>query len=366
MNSMDASIIIPTFNEAPNVPELIRRIEEAVGGRRVELVFVDDSSDETPAVIERAALGSTIPIRLVRRPHPTGGLAGAVLEGLRTASSDWCVVMDGDLQHPPEVIPALLDAAAEQDADLVVASRHIVGGSSAGLGGRLRHLVSSSATALTRAIFPVRLRDCTDPMTGFFAVKRSSVNLDALRPRGFKILLEILARNTLAVVERPFVFGERNAGESKANLRQGVRFLIQLVTLRFGRAPGFAIIGALGAVGNLAIMAGLQAFGVWYLLAATIAALVTMTTNFALQERFVFHDLRGEGGVEKRFAQSLGFNGTETAVRTLLLWLIVASTAIPDILVQAVLLGTAFALRFAFHSRVIYRPRRASSMEVAS
>ncbi|TFC42553.1 glycosyltransferase [Cryobacterium sp. TMT1-21] len=359
---MDVSVIVPTFNEAPNVPELVRRIETALEGRTAEIVFVDDSTDDTPAAILRAAARAQIPVRLIHRDHPAGGLSGAVLGGLAATVGEWCVVMDGDLQHPPELIPVLLASGVDQVADVVVASRHISGGSSAGLSGFVRRLVSSAATVLTRAMFPTRLRNCTDPMTGFFAVRRSSVDLGSLRPRGFKILLEILARNAVTVVEVPFVFGERHAGESKADFRQGLRFVTQLATLRFGRLSGFALIGALGAVGNLAIMALLQAFGVWYLLAAIIAAVVTMVTNFLLQERFVFHDLREEGRhVWTRLAQSFGFNGAETTLRTYLLWVVVSVTSIPSVAAQAALLTAGFVLRFVYHSRVVYRPKRTSS-----
>ena len=355
-NPLTVSIVIPTYNEAPNVRPLVERLDTVLQGRSAEIIFVDDSSDDTPEVIAAAAARSLIPIILVHREAPEGGLSGAVLDGLRAASGEWCVVMDGDLQHPPEVIPALLQAGSEQGADVVVASRHINGGSSAGLSGVVRHLVSKSATILTRAMFPVRLRNCSDPMTGFFAVKKSAIDLDDLRPRGFKILLEILARNRVEVIEEPFVFGTRNAGESKAGLSQGVRFLIQLALLRFGRLSGFAIIGAAGAVGNLAIMAGLQSLGVWYLLAAIAAAATTITTNFLLQERFVFHDLRAGRSAMRRFLQSLAFNGTETALRTALLWMIVEWTVVPSVPAQAVLLAVGFVLRFVYHSRVVYRP----------
>ncbi|WP_241983489.1 glycosyltransferase [Cryobacterium tagatosivorans] len=362
---MDVSVIVPTFNEAPNVRELVERIQAAVHGRPAEIVFVDDSNDDTPEAIERAAAWSEVPVRLIRREQPTGGLSGAVIAGLAASRGDWCIVMDGDLQHPPEVIPVLLRSGAERDVDVVVASRHVTGGSSEGLSGRVRQLVSASATILTRAMFPSRLRHCTDPMTGFFAVRRSSIDLDKLRPRGFKILLEILARNTLTVAEEPFVFAERKAGESKADFRQGVRFLTQLASLRFGRLSGFALIGAFGAVGNLAIMATLQAVGMWFLLAATIAAVVTIFTNFLLQERFVFHDLRREGRrFRARLAQSLAFNGTETALRTFLLWLVVVSTSIASVPAQAALLTVGFLLRFVFHARVVYRPRRTRLVHV--
>ncbi|WP_166789955.1 glycosyltransferase [Cryobacterium sp. TMT1-2-2] len=201
---------------APNVRELVERIQTALRGRVAEIVFVDDSNDDTPTVIGQVAAEAEIPVRLIRRDQPVGGPSGAVLVGLAESTSDWCIVMDGDLQHPPEVIPVLLSSGIDQDPDIVVASRHVNGGSSEGLSGRLRHLVSASATVLVRAMFPTRLRNCTDPMTGFFAIRRCAVDLDSLRPRGFKILLGILAHNTITVIEEPFVFGHRHAGESNA------------------------------------------------------------------------------------------------------------------------------------------------------
>jgi dolichol-phosphate mannosyltransferase len=357
------SVIVPTFNEAPNVAALTERITEALHGLTAEIIFVDDSTDSTPDVIHQVAASSSLPIVLLHRDVPEGGLGGAVVAGLRAASYDWCVVMDGDLQHPPELIPALLVSAASQGADVVVASRYVEGGSSSGLGSGARHFVSGASTLLTRAMFPRRLRDCTDPMTGYFAINTTSINLAELRPRGFKILLEVLARNPLRVTEEPFVFAERHAGESKAGLREGMRFILQLAALRFGRLSSFAVIGALGAIANLAIMASLQAAGVWYLTAAAIAAVVTLIANFLLQEHFVFGDLRDQGrGAWTRFAQSMSFNLTETAIRTTLLWLLVETTAVPSLLVQAVLIAVGFILRFIFHSRIVYRINRTTSI----
>ena len=211
---MSLTVIVPTFNEAPNIVELVRRVDDAIGDLDAEILFVDDSDDQTPDVIEEAALTSRTPVRLLHRSDPVGGLSGAVVEGLAMSRSDWCLVMDGDLQHPPEMIPVLLETGCATGADVVVASRHIGGGSNRGLSGWSRKLVSNGSIALTRAMFPARLRDCTDPMTGFFAVRRQSVDVRRLHPQGFKILLEILARNRLRVVEEPFIFGERHAGES--------------------------------------------------------------------------------------------------------------------------------------------------------
>src|SRR5690606_24936464 len=114
--------------------------------------------------------------------------------GLAEARHDVCIVMDGDLQHPPELIRALLSRFAEGDADVVAASRYIGGGDSAGLGTAVRYGVSKAATAVTKAMFLRRLWRSTDPMTGFFLVDRSRVDVSALKPQGFKILLEILVR----------------------------------------------------------------------------------------------------------------------------------------------------------------------------
>ncbi|CAN5240313.1 glycosyltransferase [soil metagenome] len=365
MGCMDVSVIVPTFNEAPNIAELVVRLEVALTGYNAEVVFVDDSTDDTASVIGRVAATSALPVRLLRREQPVGGLSGAVLEGLRSSTAEWCVVMDGDLQHPAEVIPALLGTGTDQHVDVVVASRHVRGGSSAGLSSPVRTLVSSASNVLTRAMFPVKLRNVSDPMTGFFAIRRDAVDLNGLQPRGFKILLELLARNSLTVAEEPFVFAERFAGESKADLKQGIRFLVQLASLRFGRLSGFALIGAFGAVANLAIMAALQAFGVWYLAAAIISGIVTIVGNFLLQERFVFHDLRAEGRhVWLRFGQSLAFNGVETAVRLSLLYLIVEATVIPSIIAQAALIALGFVLRFVYHSRVVYRPKPAAKRDL--
>lgn len=357
----DVTVVVPTFNEAPNIARLVARVEAATAGLSAELLFIDDSTDATPAVITTVASTTPLPVRLIHRQAPTGGLSGAVLEGFAASAADWCVVMDGDLQHPPELIPLLLSTARETGADVVVASRHVDGGSAGGLGSGVRRLVSRGSTILTRAMFPVRLRDCTDPMTGFFAVRRSAIDVTALRPRGFKILLELLARQRLTVAEEPFVFAERNAGESKADWRQGARFLVQLAALRFGRLSRFAVIGALGAIANLLIMAALQLAGVGYLAAAIVAGIATILGNFALQERFVFQDLRHEGrGIRTRLAQSLAFNGTETIARTALLWLVVESTPLPSLLAQALLIAIGFVLRFVYHSRIVYRPKRTS------
>ena len=285
---MQLSIVVPTYNESPNVAELVRRVGLAVQGIDAEMIFVDDSTDDTPDEVRRAAVTATLPVRVIHREDPVGGLGGAVIEGFAAAESDVCVVMDGDLQHPPADIPELYRRYRAGDVDLVVASRYTDDGSAQGLADRSRVMVSRLSTALTRAMFPIRLKAVSDPMTGFFLIDRRAVDLEGVKPRGFKILLEILARQSVRVAEIPFRFAERHAGESKASFRQGLHFLRQLTALRFGKMSLFAIIGGLGALANLAIMWGLTHLGMNYLVAAVIGAEVTILANFALQERFVF------------------------------------------------------------------------------
>ncbi|MDZ8171476.1 glycosyltransferase family 2 protein [Microbacterium xanthum] len=356
---MQLSIIVPTFNEAANMAELVGRIEHAVRGIDAEVIVVDDSTDDTPDVVRALAATATIPVRVIHREERTGGLGGAVLEGFAAAQSDACLVMDGDLQHPPEDIPTLWHRFTEGDVDVVVASRYQSGAADAGFADRSRVFVSKVSTAVTKSMFPVRLRDVSDPMTGFFVLDRRSIEAETLRPRGFKILLEILARKPLRVAEVPFVFADRHAGDSKASVRQGIHFLSQLTALRFGKMSLFAIIGGLGAVANLAIVWALTAMGVDYLIAAIVAAEATIIGNFLMIERFVFQDMRGAAsGGWVRFAKSFGFNNAEALVRIPLVALLVESWHVSAVLATGITLVLAFFVRFVFHSLVVYAPRK--------
>jgi dolichol-phosphate mannosyltransferase len=200
------------------------------------VLFVDDSDDDTPHVIQAArerGLGS-LDTRLLHRSgaRRTGGLGGAVLAGLERADTQWVCVMDGDLQHPPEVVPRLLDAAHAAHADLVVASRYVAGGRNEGLGA-VRTAVSWGSTVLAKAMFPHRLRGIRDPMSGFFLFRRDSLTA-TMTPRGFKILLEIAVRHpNLVRCEVPFVFLERVSGSSKGTIREGFRYLRLLAEMRW-------------------------------------------------------------------------------------------------------------------------------------
>lgn len=356
---MELSVIVPTFNEGPNVAELLRRVGAQLQGMEFEVIFVDDSTDDTPATIEREAAASPFPVRLIHREEATAGLGGAVVEGFAAARARWCLVMDGDLQHPPEDIPRLLERAVVGDADVVVASRYAAGGTAKGLADATRTTVSRLSTMLTKAMFPRKLAACTDPMTGFFLLDTAAVDLDSLRPRGFKILLEILARRQLRVAEVPFDFAARHAGSSKASFTQGVRFLTQLSMLRFGRMSAFALVGGAGAIANLVIMWGLIRLGMDYVPAAIIASEVTIIGNFLLLEYLVFADMRAESGrMRERFVKSFVFNNVEAVVRIPVLWVLVEGAHFPSVFAAALTLVAAFVVRFVFHALVVYAPKK--------
>ncbi|MDT0142253.1 glycosyltransferase [Microbacterium sp. PRC9] len=357
------SIVVPTYNEAPNIAELVRRITAAVQNRLdAEIIFVDDSTDATPDVIREVAASASLPVRLIHRDRPVGGLGGAVMEGFAAAEADACLVMDADLQHPPEEIPELWHRYSRGDVDVVIASRYAGGGTAGGLADRTRVMVSKASTAVTRAMFPIRLKDVSDPMTGFFLIDRRTIDAEQLRPRGFKILLEILARRPMRVAEIPFDFADRHAGESKASVRQGLHFLTQLTALRFGKMSLFAVIGGLGAIANVAIVWALTHWGVDYIVAAIVAAEVTIVGNFLLQERFVFQDMReSASGVRLRFAKSFTFNNAEAVIRIPIVAMMVSTGHISAVVATAITLVVAFFVRFLFHSLVVYAPRKAGA-----
>lgn len=327
------TIVVPTYNESGNVPELVRRLDAVREQAGIdEVIFVDDSTDDTPAVIERTSERARVPVRLVHRAEAdrAGGLSGAVVTGIAAAHSPWVLVMDADLQHPPEDVPRLMAAADGPDVDTVVASRYCDGGGAHGLNGGLRRLVSTGSTRLASLLFPLRLRRCTDSMTGFFAVRRDAIDLSSLRPRGFKILLEILVRHRVRVVEVPFVFAERRSGESKASMRQGMRFVVQLAALRWHmwwatkRAREMVSFGAVGVL-NLLIDVGL--FNVLLLglrhdaaVAKAVSTTVATVTSYFMNRHWTWRD-RMRSGMHRELPLFVALSAVGLGIAEACLWI---------------------------------------------
>jgi dolichol-phosphate mannosyltransferase len=228
------SVIVPTRNEVGNIEPLLARLENALANTDAEVLVVDDSDDATPEIAREIATRSALPTRVHARPpgQRPGGLGGAVLVGFSEALAPVCVVMDADLQHPPELLETLL-GVSRGGADFVIASRYVDGGGDEGLGGWYRHAVSMLATWVAKLVLRPELTGVSDPMSGFFLVRRSCLDLPTLHPQGFKLLLELLARHPEATVaEIPFTFETRHSGASKAGLKEGVTYLIRLAELR--------------------------------------------------------------------------------------------------------------------------------------
>jgi dolichol-phosphate mannosyltransferase len=232
------SVVIPTRNEAASAPELVSQLADILSGTSSEVIFVDDSDDNTARVLRESSVARRLTIQLIERrgTERRGGLSTAVVQGIRSAGGRYVLIMDADLQHPTELIPVLLNTAEEGDADLVIASRNVPGGSDEGLDSTSRRMISWGARWLVKLLFFRTLRRVTDPLSGFFVARRDVLIDAALRPIGFKILLDILVRCDLSKVEEvPLPFARRAGGASKATFGQGKDFLAHVLTLFWDR-----------------------------------------------------------------------------------------------------------------------------------
>ena len=220
-------MVVPTFNESENVGNLVNQIDYALKGIEYEIIFVDDSKDDTPEVIEEV-MKENPNVRMKHRVGETG-LATAVIEGFRLAQGDYIAVMDADLQHPPAILRSMY-AVMETGVDFCVPSRFIPGGSDGGL-GPYRKLVSGVARYIGKIMLP-SLRKITDPTSGLFMFRKEVIKGADLRPIGWKIMVEVLAMGTYrSVVEIPYKFQARPAGESKLSSKVTVEYLKQVADL---------------------------------------------------------------------------------------------------------------------------------------
>lgn len=227
------------------------------------------------------------------------GLASAVTDGFGLVSTDTILVMDADMQHPPEVVPALIKAIRE-GADIAIASRHIPQGGTIGW-SFTRKIISSGAILLAHVLLP-QSRKVKDPMSGFFAFKRSVISGVKLAPIGYKILLELLVVGKAAKVkEVPYVFQPREQGKSKLNAGQQVEYLKHLwsLMLRSGeitRFLKFCLVGGSGVIVNTGMLWLLHGKAGWNISYAVILAIeVAVITNYILNNYFTFADRRKSG-----------------------------------------------------------------------
>ncbi|NLV42541.1 MAG: glycosyltransferase family 2 protein [Candidatus Hydrogenedentes bacterium] len=294
------SVVVPTYREAANLPELLARLDQLRREHGLDLdVFLmdDDSRDGTEEAVARAGLDW---VRLTVRTRDRG-LSAAVMDGFRLADKPVVLVMDADLSHPPEKIPEML-AALAGGADFVIGSRYAPGGTTAEDWGLLSWINSRAATLPALPFTRVK-----DPMSGFFAFPRTL--LDAAPPLnavGYKIGLEVLVKcGCRRAEEVPIHFAQRHRGESKLSLREQLlylRHLRRLAVFKYGHLAHFsqfALVGFLGTLVNLAALTALDAAGVPLQAAVALAIFIAMLFNFVLNRQITFAETRG-GNVMKQ------------------------------------------------------------------
>lgn len=295
----DVSIVVPSFNERDNIPELVRRVEATMGATPWEMIVVDDDSpDGTHALVK--SIGAQDPrIRCIRRIGRRG-LAGACIEGILSSSAPVVAVMDADLQHDETLLPRMLEAV-QGGADLAVGSRFVEGGTTGEGLSDIRRRGSEFAISLAKRILGVHLED---PMSGFFMLRRETFEGIAgkLSRQGYKILLDIVSNAPgLSIVELPMTFRERHAGASKLDSLVTAEYL----GLLFSRVSGgvlpvrFLMFAAVGFSGVAVHLAALQAAlglpGLGFEWAQFLATMVAMTWNYILNNQLTYRDRRLKG-----------------------------------------------------------------------
>jgi dolichol-phosphate mannosyltransferase len=311
------SLIVPTYNESRNIEELLRQLtavlEPRLSGQYEIVVVDDDSPDGTWAVAMR--LAERLPMVRVMRRRGEKGLSTAVIRGWQAARGEVLAVIDADLQHPPEVLARLWEAM-EAGVDLAVASRHVEGGGVSDWSA-VRRGLSRGAQLLGLAVLPSVVGRVSDPMSGYFMVRRAAIADAELSPLGYKILLEVLGRGRIrSIAETGYVFRERSAGESKVTARLYVDYLRHLVRLRLAtlppRFPRFAVVGFSGVLvdmGLLFLLSDPRALGWGLTRSKVLAAEAAIVNNFLWNDAWTFGDLAKKlGGGRARLKRFATFN----------------------------------------------------------
>jgi len=304
------SIVLPTYNESQNIARMLDSIAEVIpADSNAEIIVVDDNSpDGTGDIASQHAKimnNKKLLVQVIRRPDKQG-LSSAILAGMKFAAGEIVIVMDGDFSHPPQTIPYMLEELQNSKYDIVVASRYVNGGSVIGWPFK-RRLMSKGATKIAQVGLGIGVKD---PMSGFFAFKRSiisGVKFDAL---GFKMLLEILVKAKGArIKEVPYTFTNRTVGTSKLDSTVMFDYFRAVLRLyRYGRrvahgekrasvrflskAGRFYTVGATGLIVNYlsSLLFNSALPELWYLYSTIIGIGLSMTSNFFLNKIWTFED----------------------------------------------------------------------------
>lgn len=312
------SLVIPTYQESQNISELIRRLSlllDSILPEDYELIVVDDDSPDCTWEIAQSLILEYPQLRVMRRQQERG-LSTAVIRGWQVARGEVLGVIDADLQHPPETLLKLW-SEIQRGADLAVASRHIEGGGVSEW-SLLRRFLSRGAQTLGLVILPEVVGRVSDPMSGFFLVRREAIAGKVMNPLGYKILIEVLGRGNIRwIKEVGYVFQERLEGKSKVTWRQYIDYILHLLRLRLALWPvarflRFSLVGFSGVFVDMALLYLLSdpsTLGWGLTRSKIIAAEMAIINNFLWNDLWTFGDISShQRGWRKRLKRLLKFN----------------------------------------------------------
>ncbi len=286
------SIVIPTYNEKENLESLAARIFAALDGRNFEVLIVDDGSPDGTGKIADEIAAAHPNFKVMHRAGKLGRGTGFT-DGLKATEGDFVCIMDADLQHPPEVLPSMLDKL-EHGADLVVASRYVQGGGAEGRTA-MRGVTSKVALWLSHLFLP-QTRHIKDTQSGFFMFKRKGVEGADLNVKGFTVLVEVLAMGHFEnPVEVPYTFQIRAGGDSKLGHTEIIGYAMQLLRLSNYRFLKFIAVGATGVIVNNGVLVFMVSSGLLHVQGASLVAIeASILSNFALNNLWTFRHRKGE------------------------------------------------------------------------
>ena len=310
------SLVIPTYNECKNVKSIVEKLSHLLDGSipgNYELIVVDDNSPDRTWEVAQSLTAEYPQLRVMRREEERG-LSTAVIRGWQAARGEVLGVIDADLQHPPETLLQLL-AEIQRGADLAAASRHV------GEGGVsdwsvIRRFLSRGAQTVGLLILPGVVGRVSDPMSGYFMVRRSCIAGKTMNPAGYKILIEVLGRGDIRWIgEVGYVFQERQEGESKVTWKQYIEYLRHLFRLRFARWPmgkflRFGIVGFSGVFVNMGVLYVLvDILGLGLTRSLIVAGELAIISNFLWNDLWTFGDIsKRQPGKRQRLKRLLKFN----------------------------------------------------------
>ena len=309
------SLVIPTYNEGKNIAKIVnllnQLLEEAIP-KAYELIVVDDNSPDGTWEIATGLMSGYPQLRVMRRVEERG-LSTAVIRGWQAARGEVLGVIDADLQHPPELLLKLWGEIV-RGGDLAVASRHVEGGGVSDW-SPIRRFLSRGAQTLGLVILPEVIGRVSDPMSGYFMVRRNCIAGRTLSPVGYKILIEVIARGRVPWIgEVGYVFQERQEGESKVTAKQYVDYLRHLVRLRFSLGPiarffRFGLVGFSGVFVDLGIFYVLRSQDVGLTSSAAISGELAIINNFLWNDFWTFSDISShQPGKRQRLKRLMKFN----------------------------------------------------------